>query len=605
MLVQNVTGIALDAVLTRLLPAGLVPASNIATGTCVLVATADWGPENKATAVGNLNDYVSKFGTYAKSGANETTGYAQAWGYFTGGKKRRIAGGGRDLRMIRIVGASKAKASSVIIDNAQIPDTIGTVQAKYYGKAGDGIQRKIEDGDGRLAVPAVPALAASDAGGTLDTGMVFVAVTAVNNRGETIASTEASAEVTGPTGSVSVPLPAIPGATGYHVYAGSASGALKRATTTPATGASYVLTELPGGAEAEPPTSNTAVSTFHLSVIPFDARPPEVFKNLTAATAAAAINGKSQFIVWNAGQSMLIPLPGTAYLAGGDSGLNVMDADYVGAPGAAPTGFELAKTVSDANFVISGKLSPAIKTKMKEVETALYAQAIVGADDPSKTPDDVLAEPTFDDWGVIYAHGYQDWMNPISDVVQSIFPAGSIAGALCNGPYWANLSQCKLEGYLGPTTPLSEVDAERLAKRGIIPITEGSVCRKGLNTSTDESINQIEDFRIPVFLAKSADKTIQPLIAEPQVYIEETGESPFFDDITEALENLIRQQPREAIQRAYVDARFDDSLASQNKVRVAVVARQTGKANQIVLDLTVGRTALAVVPEGVNLITGS
>ncbi|MBO9542702.1 hypothetical protein J7643_19105 [bacterium] len=494
MLTNNITGISLDGVLTRMLPAGPVAASNIATGVCVLVATADWGPDNKAVALGTFSDYVKQFGSYAKDADGlETDGYVQAWGYFAGGKKRRISGGGSDLRMIRVCGSSKAKASKAFYDGASTPAIVGTASARYYGAAGNGIQVKLEK----------------------------------------------DAEV------------------------------------------------------------------FHLTVLPFDTMPPEVFKNLTIETAERAINGVSKYIVWEKGVSEQLPASVTAYLSGGDSGLGAMDADYVGQAGASPTGFELAKTVADVNFLVSGKLSSAIKTQMKAVADALYAQAIVGPDSKSQVPDDAIAEQLFDDWAVIYAFGYQEWLNPVSGMTQSVFPAGSIAGALCNAPYWASLSQCQLNGYMGPSMPLSEVDAERLAKKGIIPITAGSVCRKGSNTSSDESINQIEDFRIPVFLAKSLDATVKPLIAEPQVYDEATGQSDFFNDLTEACEQLLRLQPKEAVQSAYVDAHYEADLAEQNKAKVAVVVRQTAKANQIIVDVTAGRTALRVVPAGVNLITGA
>jgi hypothetical protein len=606
MLVNSITGISLDAVLTRLLPAGIVAASNIATGACVMVATADWGPDNKVTAIGSLNDYVAAFGSYATNGGGETTGYAQAWGYFTGGKKRRISGGGSDLRMIRILGSSKAKAARTVLDNAGSPGTVGTVTALWYGAAGNNVQRQIDDGDGRLPVPVAPVLTPGSAG-SLATGDVDVVLTWTNNRGETVGSAIATTHATGSSGSIAVTQPTPPaGATYWSVYAGASGSTVYRAGTAIAIGtATYTITALPANTQPTVPTTNTAATTFHLTLIPFDGSPNEVYKNLTKATAAAAVNGVSKLATWASGSSTLLPTPGVAYLSGGDSGLGAVDADYVGTAGLNPTGFELAKTVKDANFLICGKSSAAVKTQMQAVADLLWADAIIGPNDNTVVPADAITEQNFNDWAVAYAYGYQDWLNPVSGVVQSILPVGSIAGALCNGPYWVNLSQCKLTGYLGPTNPLSDADAELLSKAGIIPITDGSVCRKGSNTSTDASINQIEDFRVPVFIAKSADATVQPLIAEPQVADPTTGQSDFFDDIREALESLLRQQPKEAVQAAYVDAHFDQSLASQNKARVALVVRQTGKANQIIVDTTVGRTALAVVPTGVNLITGS
>jgi hypothetical protein len=607
-LVNSLTGFVLDSVLTRLLPAGLVPAANIATGVAILVATADWGPANVSTSVGNLNSYVAQFGNYNRDAAlaNETTGYAQAWGYFTGGKKRRIAGGGIDLRMIRIAGAGKAYATSNLLDGAA--GIVGTTRALYYGFAGNGIQRIIQDGDNRLAAPAAPVNTPSAAGGTLATGNVDVVVTFSNSRGETVGSPITTTAVVGATGSISVAQPTPPaGATLWSVYAGISGGTVYRSGAAIAIGtATYVLTTLPANTQPILPTVNAAATSFHLTVVPFDGTPNEVYKNLTPTTAASAINGYSKYIFYTAGASVLPPAPSTVFLTGGDSGLTTVDADYVGTPGIAPTGFELAKTVTDANFLICGKMSTAIKAQMKAVADILYCQAIIGPTDATITPAAAIAEQTFNDQAVIYLYGIQNWLNPVTGLTQNILPAGSVAGALCNGPYWVNLSQTNLNGYLGPVNPLADADANLLAGAGIVPITGGgSVCRKGCNTSTDPSVNQIEDFRIPVFIAKSADSTVAPLIAEPQVVNPLTNQSDFFDDIREALEGLLRNQPREAIQAAYVIAAYDPSLASQNKARVQVVVRQTGKANQIIVDVTSGRAVMGTVPAGVNLITGT
>jgi hypothetical protein len=607
-LVNTLTGFVLDSVLTRLLPAGLVPNTNIATGVCVLVGTFDWGPVGVSTPVGNLNNLVASFGNYNRdvSLTNETTGYAQAWGYFTGGKKRRIAGGGIDLRVIRVAGAGKAYASGTIVDAAAA--TVGTVRALYYGFAGNNIQRIVANGDNRLAVPTAPVNAPSAAGGTLATGNVDVVVTFSNAQGETLGSPITTTAVVGATGSISVAQPAPPtGATFWSVYAGVSGGTVYRSGAAIAIGTvAYVITVLPANTQPVLPTVNTAVTSFHLTVVPFDTTPNEVFKNLTPTTAAGAINGISKYIFYTPGASTLLPVAGTAFIAGGDSGLTTVDADYVGTPGINPTGFELAKTVTDANFLVCGKMSAAIKAQMKAVADILYCQAIIGPNDATVTPAAAITEQTFNDQGVIYLYGLQNWLNPVSGLTVGILPAGSVAGALCNGPYWVNLSQTQLNGYLGPVNPLADADANLLAQAGIVPITGGgSTCRKGVNTSNDPSVNQIEDFRIPVFIAKSADATVAPLIAEPQVVNPLTFQSDFFDDIREALEGLLRTQPREAIQQAYVIAAYDATLAQQNKARVQVVVRQTGKANQIIVDVTSGRSVMGTVPAGVTLVTGS
>lgn len=607
MLTNTLTGIFLDSVLTRILPAPPVANTNVATGVGVLVGTADWGPINTVpNGLGNLNEFVAAFGSYAEDGSDETSGYAQAWGYFTGGRKKRITGGGRDLRFIRIAAAGKAKATGAILDNAGSPGTIGTLSGYYFGKAGDSIKREITNGNGRVDVPAQPTATPSASGGSLATGNVDVYVTVVNNRGETTASVKRTVAVTGATGSISVTKPA--DATSFNVYACAGDGTPKLANTSaPVTASTYTLTALPDSGNAALPTSNTAVSTFNLTITPPNNGTPLYFPELTPGTAAAAINVTSNKVVtYAAGASTLIPEEGSAFLSGGDSGLDVVDADYVGEAGNSPTGLELAKTIADGNFVWTGAVSAAIKTAVDAAVTAMWAATVTGPDDTSVTVADAITEAVAsNNWAVAYAFGYQQWLNPVSGEIQDVLPAGSIIGALCNGPYWVNITQLKLNGYLGPSVPLSETDANRLAGAGVIPITAGSVCRKGSNTSTDASINQIEDYRIPVFMARALDITVQPLLGEPQDLNPETNESQFFDDLREACEDVVRTQPKEAVTRAYVLAQYDEDLAEQNKARVSVVVRQTPKANQIIVDLTEGRTALRVVPQGVTIITGS
>ena len=80
--------------------------------------------------------------------------------------------------------------------------------------------------------------------GTMPTQTVYVVTTYVGAFGETLASAEGSASVTGSTGSLSVASPsAVSGATGYNVYASTASGAEVLQTLTPtAIGTATVLT---------------------------------------------------------------------------------------------------------------------------------------------------------------------------------------------------------------------------------------------------------------------------------------------------------------------------------------------------------------------------
>ena len=80
-------------------------------------------------------------------------------------------------------------------------------------------------GGGPLPTPTGLAAVASDTGGQLATGTYFYKVAARNINGETLASGEVSVAVTGPAGKVTLSWDAVPGATSYRVYRGTASNA--------------------------------------------------------------------------------------------------------------------------------------------------------------------------------------------------------------------------------------------------------------------------------------------------------------------------------------------------------------------------------------------
>lgn len=114
-----------------------------------------------------------------------------------------------------------------------------------------------------LASPAAPALSAV-AGGTLAAATYYVVVTYVNPLGETTQSAEASLAVQA--GSVlAVNSPAMAGnATGYNVYAGSASGAEKLQNAAPVPlGQTWVMPATGASAAgATAPAANTAGPLF-------------------------------------------------------------------------------------------------------------------------------------------------------------------------------------------------------------------------------------------------------------------------------------------------------------------------------------------------------
>lgn len=116
---------------------------------------------------------------------------------------------------------------------------------------------------GGVAAPTNATHAALSTGGTLATGTYWYRISALNPNGETLASTETSIAVTGPTGSVLVRWNAVPGATGYNVYGRTTGAELKlvgnvQTNTWWDTGAITPSGALPGGDT----TGNTALTGF-------------------------------------------------------------------------------------------------------------------------------------------------------------------------------------------------------------------------------------------------------------------------------------------------------------------------------------------------------
>jgi hypothetical protein len=69
-----------------------------------------------------------------------------------------------------------------------------------------------------LAAPTQIAAGTATTGGTLAAGTYRAKITAINDRGETVASNEISKATTGSTSTITWNWNAVSGATGYHVY---------------------------------------------------------------------------------------------------------------------------------------------------------------------------------------------------------------------------------------------------------------------------------------------------------------------------------------------------------------------------------------------------
>jgi hypothetical protein len=110
-----------------------------------------------------------------------------------------------------------------------------------------------------LGAPASSASATAATGGSLPAGTYRAKITALNDRGETISSTEQSQTTTGSASTVTFNWASVSGATGYRVYLTNAA-ANSEAQYVADTASPYVLTAWPpaGATAGAPPTSNTA-----------------------------------------------------------------------------------------------------------------------------------------------------------------------------------------------------------------------------------------------------------------------------------------------------------------------------------------------------------
>jgi len=114
-----------------------------------------------------------------------------------------------------------------------------------------------------LAAPVSTAPSTVTSGGTLAAGTYRAVITAVNARGETIASAEQSQVTTGAASTITWKWNAVTGATAYKVYitgVGGATGTATYAATVTAPTVQYVQTAPRTAGGAAPPTSNTATT---------------------------------------------------------------------------------------------------------------------------------------------------------------------------------------------------------------------------------------------------------------------------------------------------------------------------------------------------------
>lgn len=112
-----------------------------------------------------------------------------------------------------------------------------------------------------LTAPVQSASSTATTGGTLAAGTYRAVITAINSRGETVASNEISQVTTGATSTVTWNWAAVTGATGYRVYVTNAGAGTETFLVQVGAVTTYVWTGTPAysAGNAAPPTTNTAV----------------------------------------------------------------------------------------------------------------------------------------------------------------------------------------------------------------------------------------------------------------------------------------------------------------------------------------------------------
>lgn len=130
----------------------------------------------------------------------------------------------------------------------------GRIGGPAFGTSFGNVLMGVLGADAVTASPGAPtglATSPSASGGTLATLTYGYKVSAVSGAGETVASSEVTAAVTGPNGSVKLTWNEVPGAIGYNVYGRTTGGELKMLQAAPynylvGSGAGVAVT-VPGG----------------------------------------------------------------------------------------------------------------------------------------------------------------------------------------------------------------------------------------------------------------------------------------------------------------------------------------------------------------------
>lgn len=188
------------------------------------------------------------------------------------------------------------------------------------------------------APAAAPTLTGASTGGTIPAGTYYAIVEYVNAQGRTQGSPETVAVTLTAPGALSLTVPAVPGATAWNGYIGTASGAETFALTSTTFGAAVTLTM--------PWTPSTQAPAFG---------PVDTTGKLIAAQTGPGANGAVPVAV-----TLTFPAAnGTAKTSVGNNGGRATSAQYIGTTGAVTTGLYAVAAAAniDPNFVVLGEVA--------------------------------------------------------------------------------------------------------------------------------------------------------------------------------------------------------------------------------------------------------
>ena len=190
-------------------------------------------------AIGNnALSYITTTGNNTALGANAGTYYG------TYNDATRITGATNGIYIgSGVLGGAASPSNEIVIgvnavgngSNTTVIGTTSTVYSKVFGNFGAGT----------LSAPGIITITPSGSGGTLATNTYYYTLVAVDGLGNTtVPGSQASASVTGPTGSVALTWTAVPGAYSYRIYQGTTTAQTQYLTssTTTATdiGSGYI-----------------------------------------------------------------------------------------------------------------------------------------------------------------------------------------------------------------------------------------------------------------------------------------------------------------------------------------------------------------------------